>query len=300
MQGQWECTAPLPEGITAADVQAMVLLDHHPLVAFAAPRHRVRVMSFANDQWKTSTEIGPVAPEASIDLLELQNRPIVAVQEGSNISVFVRGEKWSPAIKLQPTAAMAKCPYRAVATGLGQLRVLCSTGPSKLVEQAYNLNDGTPSGNANVAVEPETIAVDRLTYVSILITMIAFLGVMFGAMGRRAAIAQAAGRVEELNLAPLGSRFAAGIIDAIPLLVVAMIASPSTTATADVANRLTVDQAMWLGIGMGIYVLHTTILEMATGRSLGKMLFGMHVVGLDGKPASIWCFSCETLSASSM
>ena len=37
---------------------------------------------------------------------------------------------------------------------------------------------------------------------------------------------------------------------------------------------------------MLVYVLHTTIVETLTGRTLGKHLLGLRVVGLDGKPAS--------------
>jgi uncharacterized RDD family membrane protein YckC len=34
------------------------------------------------------------------------------------------------------------------------------------------------------------------------------------------------------------------------------------------------------------YILYTTVIEAVAGRSLGKMLLGLRVIGLDGQPAS--------------
>jgi uncharacterized RDD family membrane protein YckC len=39
--------------------------------------------------------------------------------------------------------------------------------------------------------------------------------------------------------------------------------------------------------GVGAYILWTTLLELIAGRSLGKLLTGLRVVGLDGKPAPV-------------
>ena len=42
-----------------------------------------------------------------------------------------------------------------------------------------------------------------------------------------------------------------------------------------------------MAVGLGVYLLATTLVETVAGRSLGKLLTGLYVVGLDGKPAGI-------------
>ncbi len=39
---------------------------------------------------------------------------------------------------------------------------------------------------------------------------------------------------------------------------------------------------------IGLYVLHTTLTELFTGRTLGKMIFGLRVVNLRGSPPHLW------------
>ncbi len=39
---------------------------------------------------------------------------------------------------------------------------------------------------------------------------------------------------------------------------------------------------------IGLYVLHTTLTELFTGRTLGKMIFGLKVVNLQGLPPHVW------------
>ena len=42
----------------------------------------------------------------------------------------------------------------------------------------------------------------------------------------------------------------------------------------------------WTAAGLGIYLLHTTVLEMIFARSLGKLLVGTRVAALDGSRPS--------------
>ncbi|MCC7193398.1 MAG: RDD family protein [Phycisphaeraceae bacterium] len=46
---------------------------------------------------------------------------------------------------------------------------------------------------------------------------------------------------------------------------------------------------------IGLLLLHTTISEMFTARTLGKMMLGLRVVSVDGKPPNIWQVLCRNL-----
>jgi uncharacterized RDD family membrane protein YckC len=293
-QGEWQFQSPLPSGSLRGDIRSMVLLNHQPLVAFSGRESVLRLRTFMGSKgWSEGHEISPVDKAAAVNLLNFGGRPVLAVKDAHHTSMYVGGEKWTGPVRLLRSPEMGDCKYEAVVAALGQLRVICSGGPNKLIEQPYNL-DGQPAGKANSATRPPTIAMDRLMYVLIIIAIFVFLGVMFGAMGRKAAIAKAAEKLEDLNLAPLGARFGAGFIDATPFLIASFIATPSNVSP-DAGTHLTVEQALWLAAGLAVYVLHTAIMELATGRSFGKMLFGLRVTGLDGKPAPAWAIIVRNL-----
>ncbi len=292
-QGEWQFHSPLPSGTARADIRSMVLLNHQPLVAFAGREQALRLQTFGGKAWSEAHEIPVVGKGSDVGLLNFGGRPLLALREAHGTSMYVGGEKWTGPVRLPRTPDMGDCKYEAVVAALGQLRVVCSGGPNKLVEQAYNL-DGQPAGRAISATRQPTIAMDRLMYGLIITAIFVFLGVMFGAMGRRAAITKAAEKLADLNLAPLGARFGAGFIDATPFLIASFFATPSNLGP-EAGTHLTVEQALWLAAGLAVYVLHTGILEMATGRSVGKMLFGLRVTGLDGKRAPMWAILVRNL-----
>ena len=83
--------------------------------------------------------------------------------------------------------------------------------------------------------------------------------------------------LEKIHLAPLGRRFSAGVIDLFPLIIgIAIFEGPISDALREVV----------LAASVGLYLLHTAIGEMFTGRSLGKWLMGLRVVNLAGERAS--------------
>ncbi|HEX8523244.1 MAG TPA: RDD family protein [Tepidisphaeraceae bacterium] len=283
-QGDWVYQSPLPPGVRRNDVASMVLLNHRPLLAYVDRNHTLNVISFTTKGWDTPQALGPIAPDAHVSLLNLGNQPVAAVEDQGGVSIYVASDKWTGPVKLQPTGEMQQSPHQAVAAALGQLRILCSDGPRKLVEQPYNL-DGQAAGKPFSATQQPAIAVDRIKSILIVACTLVFLIVMLGALTRRSAIAQAAERLEQLHLAPLGPRFAAGVIDATPLLLGLLLASPAN-ASPDAMSHLTMPQILWLTAGLAVYVLHTAILEIVTGRSMGKMLFNLRVTNLDGNPPS--------------
>jgi uncharacterized RDD family membrane protein YckC len=85
----------------------------------------------------------------------------------------------------------------------------------------------------------------------------------------------------KLRLAPFPTRFIAGVIDALPLLATFWFVLTRPADTPDAIPLIA------MGVGLGTYLLLTTLFEAVGGRSPGKLLTGLHVVGLDGKPAPL-------------
>ena len=88
-----------------------------------------------------------------------------------------------------------------------------------------------------------------------------------------------------VRLAPPGMRLLAGTIDALPVLAafVVQVNRFGTSRFGSEGDAL----SSWLFWGsLGVYVAHTLVSEMLTGRTIGKAVCGLRVVSLDGSTAT--------------
>ena len=88
---------------------------------------------------------------------------------------------------------------------------------------------------------------------------------------------------KKVRLAPVGRRFLAGSIDAIPLVVGAMwVASHYSQFPEFQELNHMPEMIVQFWLVMGIYLTIVTVTEVFFGRSVGKMLTGLRVLRLDG------------------
>jgi uncharacterized RDD family membrane protein YckC len=87
----------------------------------------------------------------------------------------------------------------------------------------------------------------------------------------------------EIVLATSGQRLTAGLIDAAPIILslVYVISNQQTLQDPDITWIIPVL------IAIAIYLIHTTLCELISGRTLGKFFVGLQVVAIDGKRARI-------------
>ncbi len=95
--------------------------------------------------------------------------------------------------------------------------------------------------------------------------------------------------------APLPARFFAGLIDAVPLIAAGFVIflqvnSAGSPDAVSIRRILIV-----IGSGVAVYLLHTTLVEVLTGRSAGKWLLGLKVVTLEGNVPSVAQFLMRNL-----
>ena len=120
-------------------------------------------------------------------------------------------------------------------------------------------------------------------------------GVTAAAFRRQVPAGQAAERAEKLAaldvpLAPLSLRLAAGVVDLLPFFAAAAWVAyrqpgAAAGAVAGEPALLTTGNVLVLWSSLLVYVLHTTLGELAGGRSAGKLLFRLRVVRVDGGAA---------------
>jgi uncharacterized RDD family membrane protein YckC len=113
---------------------------------------------------------------------------------------------------------------------------------------------------------------------------VALLFTIVASLRRRGDMQEAMLRANRFALAPWGRRFAAGLIDAIPLLAAFALLGARDTRMGEGSDFWddSLVQAAALA-GPVLYILHTTVSEALFGRTIGKVLCGLRVVGLDGK-----------------
>jgi len=90
---------------------------------------------------------------------------------------------------------------------------------------------------------------------------------------------------QSLPLAPFPRRLAAGLIDLSPLLLTLFWQVPWSDSNAAAAAMQDQSTVVYVASAMFVYLLHTTLLELLTGKTVGKMICRLRVVSVDGKRA---------------
>ena len=116
--------------------------------------------------------------------------------------------------------------------------------------------------------------------------MFAILGalalMMLSTARRRTAEDPAERESDEIILATSGQRLTAGLIDAVPIILSVLYLADNTNSMQDPSDITWLIPVM---LAIAIYLLHTTLSELFIGRTLGKIITGLTVVAVDGKPA---------------
>jgi uncharacterized RDD family membrane protein YckC len=83
-------------------------------------------------------------------------------------------------------------------------------------------------------------------------------------------------------------RFMAGMIDALPLAVAVIMLLRDIKTPDPSLDEIAAAIGPSYYVAIGIYLLHTWVTEWLTGRTIGKFIFGLSVVTLDGgKPSAV-------------
>jgi uncharacterized RDD family membrane protein YckC len=87
-----------------------------------------------------------------------------------------------------------------------------------------------------------------------------------------------------VSLAPLPRRLIAGLIDISPVAAIALWRLPLTDSFAASDALRSPEFALWMVGAVALYLLHTTVAEVISGRTVGKLACGLRTLSLsDGE-----------------
>jgi uncharacterized RDD family membrane protein YckC len=307
-RGDWTRRDALPAGLDRADLRvvSLAILDRKLMLAIVDSDGVVRLFTHKPDGgWDNGQELAVAAAgHTRLRLLNLRGKPALWVSDpigpgalfiaGSSGSAGGAGGRWQGPVRLAPSPRLANFDRTSLATALGQLRLLASDGKQRFAEQLYN-EDGSPSGQATEAVTEPSPLDNRVTkLIQMFVVAVLFIWMM-GALRQRPDSQEAAKRLDQLHLAPIGRRLLGGAIDLLPILICTYVAaqlSPPADATGSSATELALTydspQFAWITAGIAIYLLHTTAFELLFARSAGKFATGTRVAALSGaRPSAL-------------
>jgi uncharacterized RDD family membrane protein YckC len=177
-------------------------------------------------------------------------------------------------------------PSAAAAYAIERVRVASGRGLT-LSERTFHPVTGAPAGDAaplrlpGVSVAPRVWDwVQNLLPLLLLFTIIA-------SIRRRRQMQETMLSAGELALAPFGRRLGAGAVDAAPVLVAAGLTyywGKQEEAAGEPLFGIRSQTAVLASVVL--YMLHTSVSEIASARTLGKLIFGLRVASLDGRRPS--------------
>lgn len=289
----WQPYAELPEDwlVESPDrISLNVGSVEQPSVAVMLDDGQVHAMRLMRDrQWKDLGRIKLDDGIAVFDWISGMPRPTLWAAGASGPGkLFVKEERTWRVTDLEASDAISAGEHRAICMALDRIRLLYTHGGT-ILEQRFELN-GARLGAASELAMPLPVETAGYYQWINLAAMVALMVAMFGSIHRRRGMSASQVQRSAGRLAPVGSRLAAAAIDALPIWIgVFLIAgrSDDSSGAALLTSRATVADLMPLWIGLGAYLLHTTAGELIWNRSLGKKLFGLRVVLMDGQRAGI-------------
>ncbi len=208
---------------------------------------------------------------ADLGTVRLEEAPLedgwAMVPSGLGLTLLAQAERYTPSPRAWPTDPIPT-PLRAVTLDL-RGTVKPEVKPVGLVESAW-----------------WDQAAQQLVMLVLLVVMIAMVFMFWRRDPRSIRVSLPKG----VALADLGRRAGAGTIDLVPAAVVPLVAYG--TSLPEMARHwpgaaISEPEAMLPGAtAIGLFVLHTTVTELITQRTLGKAIMGLRVTGMRGERPS--------------
>jgi uncharacterized RDD family membrane protein YckC len=291
-KGKWIGRAEVPPALRVGDAASVSLAvyDHAPVVAArrAEGTREIALLRFTGERWE---ELGAVKAAEGADFKWVGGDRMLlwAAAPHDSGELWGGGGTWGSGVPLKlPDKVNGGLDQRTVAAAVGRIRLLyLSAGAEqKIYEQKYDWSGAAVEGPAQLPAAPRVSGAMTVEHwVRVVLTLV-LMGVMLATAWRRPSFQEALRSNRRMALPPLWMRFAAGLIDLSPVLLTALVLGMRQVPPGAVVTQGLDAAGLWaLGIAVAVYVLHTTIVEAAAGRTVGKMVLRLRVVNLKGEPA---------------
>lgn len=282
---EWQPRAELPDPLgSALPPVSLVMIDETPYLACAASGS-IRVRHLDRDRWVSDATLTNLPALAGFELLSTSQVPRVWVEPQSGADRIYSLNAPGTAVELKSIPGSAPAD-RTIAVATGKLRLL-GIVKGDVVEQDYGLSDLHADGAASPVPLPRPSPLAQLQQYQVWLVLIALVLAIMGSFRQRAAMQGSGVKPESVALAPIGRRLAAGLIDAFPALLALIFAVIhfGTAQSLTDPNRTAVVLLIYWCAAI-FYIVSLTIIESIAGRSPGKVLMNLRIIGLDGKPAT--------------
>lgn len=301
--GQWGDAHPLPPTVPPVASQlSLLVVNQLPMLAWRSAPDSISVIRWTTaGGWSAPMIVHIAADCGDFKLLSIREHPalwVAAAREAasrpssqmanSGAGEVIVGDDFSQRLPLRiPASVASTVGPQTVVSAFGYLRWIAVAGDNQ-IEQDYSLaafpESFPPTTQPSVVSGAEPAPIPLLPWA--LGGLLWIVAAAMAALRQRNILAVEPPPSKpgaKLRLAPLGVRFVAGLVDLGPLLVVVAIAHPQTVENPLAKAELKSLQAL-TEMATLVYVLHTLVAELICGQSIGKMIFGLRVVGPEGNP----------------
>ncbi len=280
----WQARAVVPEDLTNERSISFAVFDSRPMVAWQFGERELRFIGLGRDgTWAPVESIQTDFAITDFRLLARAPTPTLWIAGKSSAGELrTRREVWGAPIPLQAEPPMRDAVHRTAEYFAGNVRLL-ALAEGRLVEQAFGL-DGAASGKPiDLGRTPPPQQQPISVWSIVLMAIMAML--LSTAIFRSESKEKEGAAKQSLPLAPFPRRLAAGLIDLSPLLLTLFWQVPWSDSNAAAAAMQDQSTVVYVASAMFVYLLHTTLLELLTGKTVGKMICRLRVVSVDGKRA---------------
>jgi uncharacterized RDD family membrane protein YckC len=315
--GNWSNAQPIPDGVSDDPAQmALTVVNGLPVLAWRRADGRLCVSEMsAENQWSRPVVAPAPAGEGDFKLLTINDRSVLWVAPalptsrpttqnssggtgvGGAGEVLIGNDFVRQIALAMPGKLSADIGSQTLVAAFGNLRWIGYAGDQQ-IEQDYSLDafpQSFPAAKLSVVPSPKPPVILLTPWIGG--DAILLLLSVLAAVRQQNLPAPAAGedqREAKPGLAPMGMRFVAGLVDLAPILAVVAILHPANAANP-LANIDEESLSVLAELSVATYVLHTLVAELICGQSIGKMVFGLRVMGSDGNPPKMWSLVIRNL-----
>ncbi len=279
----WSFLLDLPQNLDPDRPEQVSLIAYQgqPIVAVRKDQS-LRILRLSNQTWQTMAELD--LPQRSWFKLVRADRPVLwlAAETGPGQILFLDEEASKP-IDLVPPGDLSQPTARTLAA-FDNLLYLVFAREEKLAVQSYQPN-GTPQEELDTLAPPHPPTDPRINELIHLVVLAAMLFVLVTTLRQRRLDPIAPEAMKEVQLAALGPRLLAGLIDVSPFLGAMIWVVSWAQSMPDPVEALAQARAQWpVLLATGIYIVHTLVGEVFFNRSFGKWCLKLRIAGIDGHP----------------
>ena len=282
---EWKPRAELPDSLSEAPAVSLAFVDDVPYVADEDSSGVLHVRHIEKGRWSGDQTPPGLGQVAGFTMLSNSDVPRLWIEQPTGPDrVYALGNNSPGPIELA-TIPSSTPVTRYLSVAFGKFRMVAALKDS-LSEQDFSLKTGAADGPQFPIATPQASPTAQLERLQSIIVIIALLIAISSSFRQRTANRATTVNLTEFALAPLGRRLVAGLIDAGPMIlatVAAMVRFHVSPFSTDENQRL-LFMVIYYCAGI-FYIVYTTVIESLSGRSLGKVLMGLRVIGFDGQPA---------------